>query len=330
MNDVARAVGVSAMTVSNVVNGRPGVGEEVRRRVEAELARSGYRMNVSARNLRAGRSGVIGLAVPTLDSAYFGHLGTLVTTAAADHGYRVVVEETGAGAEREMAAIALSRALDYDGLILSAVRLEVHELGTPPIVLLGERELHADIDHITLPNRAGAKAATELMLARGCRRIAFVGVDPDEADDTLRPRLEGYVAALDQAGIAGDPELIVPSRPLTMAEGRRSAARLRESGADAAVVVTDELAIGVLRGLADHGLTAPDDILLAAFDDIPQGKYTIPSITTVAPDHDWTARRAVELLVARVEGERSPGRQEVAPFELVERESTRPGPLTRA
>src|SRR5690606_12961421 len=75
MRDVAQAVGVSTMTVSNVVNGRAGVGEEVRRRVEAELVRTGYRMNVSARNLRAGRSGVIGLAIPTLDSAYFGRLG---------------------------------------------------------------------------------------------------------------------------------------------------------------------------------------------------------------------------------------------------------------
>lgn len=312
------------MTVSNVVNGRAGVGEEVRRRVEAELVRTGYRMNVSARNLRAGRSGVIGLAIPTLDSAYFGRLGTLVTTAAASHGYRVVVEETGAGEDREMAAITLSRALDYDGLILSSVKLDVQKqaTGTLPLVLLGERETQADLDHITLPNHDGAQAATALMLKRGCRRVAFVGIDLDEADHPLRPRLDGYLSALRDAGVVMECDLIVPTVDLTMEAGRLAARRLHDVGADGAVVIADELAIGVMRGLADHKLRVPDDLLLAGIDDITESRYVVPSLTTIAPDHAWTARRAVELLVTRIDGDKCPGRDEVSPFRLVEREST--------
>src|SRR5699024_12105482 len=111
--------------VSNVVNDRSGVSDTVRERVRRAIAESGYRMNVSARNLRSGASGVIGLAVPELNRPYFGALAARVTQWARKHGYRVVVEETGARVEGEIAAIQLSHALDYDGLLLSPVGLDL-------------------------------------------------------------------------------------------------------------------------------------------------------------------------------------------------------------
>src|SRR5690606_20045508 len=205
MSDVARAVGVTPVTVSNVVNGRKGVSPDVRRRVQAELERPGYRPNVSARNLRVGRTGVIGLAVPELDSTYFGQLGTLITAAAAAKGYRVVVEETKARASRELAAIQLSEALDYDGLILSAARLPdadepLTQLRRIPTVLLGERDLPQELDHIELANIDGTREATELLIARGCRKLAFVGRAPRD-DAVFGGRREGFYAALSVAGL---------------------------------------------------------------------------------------------------------------------------------
>lgn len=332
MNDVARAAGVSSMTVSNVVNGRSGVSDEVRRRVLRELERSGYRMNVAARTLRAGRSGVIGLAVPELDRPYFGQLGALVTAAAAAEGYRVAVEETGAQAEGELAAIRLSQTLSYDGLILSAVGLDLQtqltDAGQLPIVLLGERVAPTGVDHVALPNHEGARAATALLIERGCRRIALVGGRPTDATTMRSLRLGGYRAALQDAGLPYEADLVIPTGAYTMAEGRRAGAELGARGrgsarVDGVVGVTDTVAIGVARGLADVGVRVPADMLLAGFDDVPEAEYLTPSLTTVAPDHAWVARRAVGMLLGRLDGSRVGGGDETAPFTLVERESTR-------
>ena len=123
MTDVAKLAGVSTMTVSNVLNDRPHVRAELRQRVLDAVDASGYVMNNAARSLRRGSTGVIGLAVPELDRPYFGQLAARVVARAADLGYRVAIEQTGAAVAGELAAIALSRTLDCDGLILSAVGL---------------------------------------------------------------------------------------------------------------------------------------------------------------------------------------------------------------
>ena len=128
MADVAKLAGVSTMSVSNVLNNRPHVREELRRRVLDAVDASGYVVNNAARSLRRGSTGVIGLAIPELDRPYFGQLAARVIARSADLGYRVAIEQTGAAVAGELAAIALSRTLDCDGLILSAVGLGPEEI----------------------------------------------------------------------------------------------------------------------------------------------------------------------------------------------------------
>lgn len=333
MSDVARSAGVSPMTVSNVVNGRSGVSESVRRRVTAHLEASGYRMNVAARNLRAGRSGVIGLAVPELDRSYFGQLGACITAEARQQGYRVAVEETGAGAQGETDAIQLSQALQYDGLILSSVGMDLQQIAGQqsfPLVLLGERTAPEGVDHVAMPNFAGAQAATAHLIAQGARSIAFVG-GPSTSEATIRSlRLGGFRAAFHEAGLdttgADSREQIIDVVEITMEGGRRAGHTLADQAdrPDAAFVLTDTVAIGVLRGLHDRGIRVPEDMLIASFDDIPESRYLTPSLTTVSPDHQWTAHRAVEMLLARIQnGSGSTHRSaEIAPFTLVHGESS--------
>lgn len=329
MQDVARLAGVSAMTVSNVVNGRPSVGAELRERVERAVTESGYRLNVAARNLRAGRTGVLGFAVPELDRPYFGMMGALITREARLLGYRVVVEQTGAGADDELEAIELSRSLEYDGLILSSVGLDMESwLGSwesYPVVFLGERMTPAVVDHVVMPNAEGARSAVLHLAEQGARRIAFLGGSRMHETNMGTLRLDGFEAGLVEAGLRPDPALHLPLEVLTMAAARAvTLSALRgDLEPDAILAVTDTVAFGALRAAADLGLQVPADLLVAGFDDVPEAEFSVPSLTTVAPDHTWTARTAVRMLHDQIVSGATTGHAVVTPSALRVRESTR-------
>jgi len=331
MTDVAKLAGVSTMTVSNVLNNRPHVRAELRQRVLDAVDASGYVMNNAARSLRRGSTGVIGLAVPELDRPYFGQLAARVVARAADLGYRVAIEQTGAAVAGEVAAIALSRTLDCDGLILSAVGLgpnEIRRLGqTIPLVLLGENPFDGIVDHVAMANEDGTKAAATHLVERGCRRIAWISQHgpPSEYSHAVWARGEGYRQALDSAHLDPDPRLQPQLSALTMAEGARAIHTLIDDGQsfDGVVAVTDTVAFGVLRGLADRGLKVPDDVCVIGFDDVLESRYSVPSLSSVAPDHDWMITTALDMLIAQIGGSRENRVEVTAPFEVMARESTR-------
>lgn len=331
MADVAKLAGVSTMSVSNVLNNRPHVRDELRRRVMDAVDASGYVVNNAARSLRRGSTGVIGLAIPELDRPYFGQLAARVIARSAELGYRVAIEQTGAALEGELAAIALSRTLDCDGLILSAVGLgpdEIRRLDrTIPLVLLGENVFDGVVDHVAMANQEGTRAATQHLIEQGCRRIAWISQAGSAAatSNAVWLRGEGYREALRGAGIEPDPALQPHLAALTMAEGRQAVSTLINGGQtfDGVVAVTDTVAFGVLRGLADHGLAVPDDVRVIGFDDVLEAQFTVPSLSSVAPDHDWMITTALDLLVARIAGSPVEGAEVTAPFRLVARESTR-------
>jgi DNA-binding LacI/PurR family transcriptional regulator len=328
MSDVARLAGVSTMTVSNVVNDRVKVSPEARERVLAAIRESGYQVNAAARNLRSGRSGVIGLAVPQVGNAYFGMMATLVIEEAQRRGYHVAIEQTGALASGEAAAVARSRRLQLDGLILSAVEIDalVPQVAAQsyPIVLLGEQDPAGRFDHITVPNEAGTAAAAQHLIDRGCERIAVVtGGDLDRLTMFTR-RYNGYRTALEEHGIQPDPRLRFIVDSLSWEGARSTGHRIADSGlgVDGVVVFNDTVAMGVMRGLRDRGVGVPDDMRVIGFDDVPEARVFIPSLSTVSPDHRWKAGKAVDLIVSRIADPTIPPRQYTAPFAIVEREST--------
>ncbi|MEV4108464.1 LacI family DNA-binding transcriptional regulator [Nonomuraea sp. NPDC049695] len=329
MSDVAKLSGVSKMTVSNVINGRAGVSDQVRRRVMEAVRQSGYRVNVSARTLRSGRTGVIGLAVPEIDRPYFGRLAAHVIEQASEHGFHVAIEQTGAAAHAEIDAINHSYTLHFDGLILSAVGVDPQDSrlasGDYPIVMLGEQDFGAKFDHVAMPNEEGTKAATAHLIDRGCRRIGIVTGSSLDGVNVVTRRYQGYRAALAERGLDPDPALLFTADGMALESARDAAHRLVDSGQeiDGVVAVSDTVAQGVLRGLADRGVRVPEDVRLIGFDDISESAYMVPSLSTVAPDHRWMAAKAVELVTARIQDPSRPAREYTAPFELKVRESTR-------
>ncbi|WP_299035688.1 LacI family DNA-binding transcriptional regulator [uncultured Pseudokineococcus sp.] len=335
MRDVAAAAGVSTMTVSNVLSGRRPVSEETRAAVLGAVERLGYQVNVAARSLRRGRTGVVGLAVPALDSPYFSQLAGRLVERLAREGLRVVVEQTGASREGEAAAVRDSRVNAYDGLVLSAVGLGAGDVralaGDLPVVALGERQDLRRVDHVGMANVEGARAAAGLLLERGCRRLAVVGSPPwdrldepgDHGGDAFRLRALGAREAV-RAVPAASARALAPGTLLE--DGVRCGRELALAAdpVDGVVALTDTLALGVLRGLADAGLRVPDDVLVVGFDDVREASASVPSLSTVSPGHDEMVEAVVRLLLRRMADPAAEPEEVFGPFVLLERESTRP------
>ncbi|PAZ15756.1 LacI family transcriptional regulator [Streptomyces sp. SA15] len=330
IQDVAKAAGVSAMTVSNVINDHPNVRKATREKVLEAMARLDYRVNVAARNLRKGRTGTIGLAVPEVNSPYYGRLAVAIIAAAERYSLRVCIEQTGASRENELDALSLSRNRLYDGLILSTVGMgpaDVELLKVDyPVVILGERIFGGPVDHVAMPNVDASRAATRHLVERGCRRIAIVRGPVGEEVDVSSLRFTGYRQALRDAGLPVDPALVQSVETLTMRSGARRAREMVDGGLDfdGVFCVTDTVAMGVLRGLADAGVPVPERVKVIGFDNVEESEFLVPALSTIDPDHDVMAQRAVDLLARRIE-QTEPGSDHeefVSDFSVVIREST--------
>jgi DNA-binding LacI/PurR family transcriptional regulator len=311
LKDVALLAGVSVKTVSNVVNDYPYVRPVTRAKVQQAIAELGYRPNMTARNLRSGRSGVIALAVPELDAPYFAELAHHIVGAAMDHGWTVLVDETGqtndrALRERERSAAAGIRGQLIDGVILSPLALDQADLaryGSVPLVLLGERLGSHLADHVAIDNRAAAELATRHLVEIGRRRIAVIGNQPPPYGHTARQRLQGYRNALRSAKIRYDSSLVVPARDWRRPDGLAGIRRLLAlpTPPDAVFCLNDLLALGAMRGLSEAGVRVPDDMAVLGFDDIEEGRFCVPTLTTVAPDKPAIATEAVARLARRID-----------------------------
>lgn len=328
LHDVARAAGVSIKTVSNVINDYPHVRAETREKVEAAIAELGYTPNLTARNLRSGRTGAIALALPDLSLAYFAELAAQVIHEAEAAGVVVLVEQTGADRTRELELLRSPRLKLTDGLIFSPLGMgqeDVASLNVPyPMVLLGERIFDGPVDHITMRNVDAARAATEYLIAAGRRRIAVVGAHDDETMGSATLRMRGYREALAAAGIAYDDSIVGRSTLWHRAGGAEAMREVlaRGSGFDAVFGLSDTLALGAMRALQEAACHVPDDVAVIGFDDLDEAQYSIPSLTTVDPDRGWIARTAVVELLARITGAQAgPPRMLVSDFRIRERES---------
>ncbi len=319
MADVAARAGVSAQTVSRVVNGSPRVDPATRARVEAAMVDSGYRVHRAARALRTGRSGTLGAIVSTLATAGNSLLLEAVTEAAARRGYDIALVTIG-----DSLARALDRLRDQgvDGVIV------VNEAST----LAHAAELPADLRFavvdsppddryvgVETDHAGGARAATEHLLALGHRTVVHIAGPASSYAASERER--GWREALSGAGrAAGD----VVRGAWTSASGFDAARALLEAGAvgSAVFVANDQMALGALRALAEHGLRVPEDVSVVGFDDVADAANYRPALTTVRQHFDRLGETAVAMLIDGEVGPAAGRSRVVVPATLVERAST--------
>ena len=323
ISDVARHASVSPATVSRVLNGDPRVGEAYRKRVLRSVQELDYRPNVLARNLRRQRTATIGVVVPDIGNPHFGEMLRAIEDQAFDAGYRVLVCNTGENAEKQRAyleALIDERVL---GVIISPADPEgeqisrLLDLGIP--VVACDREV-ADrrADAVLADNVKALRIGTDLLVAEGHERIAFVGGRVDV--ETGAERLAGYEMAMRAAGL----EPLTVDGDFRLDQAERAVAGLLEQGPrpSGMVVANNLMTLGALRAIADAGLKVPADIALVAVDDPPWSALVDPPLTTLAQQVRAMAADAMELLLQRVTGARESPRRIVHPFELRERAST--------
>jgi LacI family transcriptional regulator len=339
LDEVARASGVSRATASRALNGRARVSPDVRHRVHLVANALGYRPNPAARSLASGRSGAIGLVLPTVhlgEDPYEASLVTAIAEAATRHGQALMLWL--APVEPSPSMRDQFRTGLVDGLVISGVGFGarwVEDLidGPHPSVLIGRHPTRTDVVSVELDNAAGAFAAVRHLLAGGRRRIAIVLGPPERTDS--QDRMDGYRQALAEAGLPVEPDLVAEG-DFTMPSGVVAMQRLLPSRPDAVFATNDLMALGVLRVLLDEGIAVPDAVAVVGFDDLAVAAAAEPPLTTVRHDIRRVGEAAVEALVGLLDADaeatteaESGGhvRHEVVPAPLVVRQTTHPAPV---
>ncbi|MFN8475393.1 MAG: LacI family DNA-binding transcriptional regulator [Anaerolineae bacterium] len=326
--DVARAAGVSMMTVSRVMNDKPGVGEETRERIRQLAAEMDYHPSQIARSLATRQTSSIGLVVPDIANPFFAQIARGAEDAAFEHNYNLFLINTAEDIEREIVALASLLQKEIDGIILCSSRLPPDDLESHiqsfPAVVLFNRELGEPMPNVATLNvndRLGALQAVRHFVAYGRRRIAIIA-GPVTSISGQR-RLDGYRVGLQEAQIIFDPGRLEHCEPTT--EGGHAAATAiltRRPRVDAIFAFNDLVAVGVLQACEDAGKKVPDDIAVIGADDIPIATMLRPQLTTLHIDLRAVGAQAMALVLAMIDG-RANGADsvyEITP-ELVIRES---------
>jgi len=321
MADVAQRAGVSGQTVSRVVNASPRVDPDTRARVEAAMSDLGYRPHRAARALRTGRTQTIGLVVSTLASVGNSRMLQAVADAAASRGYALTVVTLGAGAD---VASAFERLAEQgvDGAIVlneatERVRgAQVRAAGLRLVVVDSPRDDRFGV--VETDHAAGAGSATEHLLALGHATVHHLA--GPEGSFAAAERERGWRAALTAKGVEA-PRVV--RGDWTSASGFAAAFALLDAGATAVFAANDQMALGVLRAVAESGRTVPADVSVVGFDDIADAGDYRPPLTTVRQDFDALGARAVAALVDGIEAGAA-ATFETVPTRLVVRESTAP------
>jgi len=319
--------------VSNVVNGYRYLRPETKAKVEAAIESLGYRVNVTARNLRQGRTGLIKFVVPELRIPYFAELADSVVQEASERGLVVLLEQHRYDREMELSVLRADGGQQVDGVLFSPVYVGQDDVDLfavdYPLVILGESVFGAPCDHVSMRNIEGARAQVEHMVSLGRTRIAIIGLNESPRISSATLRYKGAIAAMNDAGIEVDQNLIEGPGAWIRPTGARLMGQILDRGArpDAVVCFNDALALGAVHELSRRGVHVPDDVAVIGFDNVEDTQYSQPTLSTIDPGRSQIARLAVQMLCERMDlvagfDTQSDPREILVDFELIPREST--------
>jgi LacI family transcriptional regulator len=292
--------------VSRALNNKGEISAETRQHVLQVVERLGYRPNTLARGLVTQKSFTLGLVVPDIANPFFSEVARGAEDAARQDGYSLLLCNAMENPRREMEALRTLDAQSVDGILLCSSRLSDEDLAMmiarlPAVVLVNRVWSGPDLRSVWIDDEAGAALAVQHLLAGGRRFIGFLAGPP--ASQSGRRRALGYEAALSRAGIAVDPNLVLPCSP-DLEGGYEAAAQLISGRpeVDALLCYNDLVAVGALQAVATRGRRVPEDIAVVGFDDIMLAGLVTPPLTTLRSDRRALGAEAVRLLMRTLSG----------------------------
>lgn len=331
IRDVAKELNLSITTVSRALDGYDDVADDTRKRVERVAHEMGYSPSKAARQLRRQRADIIGYVLPTsgphFTDRFFSEFIAGLGDKAVSHNFDLLIStaEPDTAAERQVYTRWMSSRL-VDGVVLSRMRLDDWRAkflakNNFPFVVHGRTQLKADYPYIEIDSRSGFAQLVQHLVARGHRRIAYIGAP---AKFTLqKDRYAGYCDGLEAAGIPFD-ETLVGEGDLTRAGGYEAAIPLLELPTPPTAILgaNDLTAAGVMRAAHERGLVVGRDLAVAGYDGTEDSEHTQPPLTTLKQPVYETARRLATMLFALIEGEPLAEHQIIWQPELIIRAST--------
>jgi len=332
--DVAERAGVSYSTVSRVVNNFAYVKPATRTKVQAAMDELGYVANLKARSLAGGRSQIIGILTYDLDTNYNVEVVRGIDEEVSIQDYDMILSTTHHRRQKEAEHVGkLAQGL-VDGLLivlpsnLDAYVSTLITQGFPFILIDHEGMAQEGIGSIQATNHRGGYDATQHLLDLGHRRIGIITgpySDPTVVSSAV-DRLEGYRAAINNAGITYNPSLIYEG-DFGFGSGRDGAGHLLDLDPrpTAIVAASDVTAFGVIETARLRGLDVPDDLSVIGFDDIPEATYHRPALTTIRQSLREMGRLAARMLIQHLDGkDEQPLTRIELPTKLVIRSTTGP------
>jgi len=323
---VALHAGVSVATVSRVMNDMDGVRPGTRDKVMASVTALGYRLNHLARNLRTAASRLLLTMVPDVGNPFYSEIVRGIDSVAREHGYFVMLCDTGAEAGRESAYFDLLRTHRADGAICLDPDTVQHALANEsnvlPWVACCEFDPGIAVPYVGVDNYRAAGDAVRHLIARGHTRIGLV--NSDQRYRYARERQRGYLDALQSAGLQARPEWRRQVDSLDYEAGKHATLQMmaQPDAPTAVFAVSDTLAIGALSALRQLNKRVPEEVAVVGFDDIAIAAQTWPALTTIAQPMRALGETAAQLLLLRLADPEATVQGVLLPHQLVQRESS--------
>ena len=323
IRDVARRAGVSATTVSHVLNATRKVDAVTAARVHAAVAELGFRPNALARSMRRGRTHTVGVVLPDIANPFFGDLGRWLEDALFEAGYSAIICNSDGDERKESRYLDVLLSKKVDGLLLIAASQPSDQLrhlvdGGPPTVVVDRELPELPVSQVMVANHDGGRMAGRHLVELGHRDFGVIA-GPGGLGTSAK-RLDGFRAALDDAG----PRVRhthVERGDFRAAGGRTAMEALlaRRPLPTAVFAENDLMALGAISAAHAAGLAIPADLSVVGFDGIAFGADVTPPLTTVAQPTAELAATAVRLLLDQLHDAGAPPRQVQLPVSLVVR-----------
>jgi LacI family transcriptional regulator len=334
ISDVAKLAGVSAMTVSRVINNSGYVGRVTRSRVVAAIEELAYVPNALGRQLRSKRTKMLALVLSDITNPFFTTIARGVEDVARGHGFSVVFCNTDESEAEEARYLLMLVQRQVDGVLLvpastSGKSLRMLASHKMPVVVLDRRIRSRKSDSVRSDSQAGAHTLTKHLIGLGHRRIAML--TGRRSVSTSIDRVAGYRMAMAEAGLQVDDDLVrfgaYNYGDFDQVDGSGMAREVLavDPRPTAIFAANNFIAFGALRALRESGLRVPDDMSLVTFDDLPDDWHDDPLLTVLAQPAYEVGRQAAELLLDRLASKDKTKRRVVLlPGELIVRRSSAP------